>query len=359
MTARLRRRSPCVTRPVSRCVGRGATGQRGVTLVEWMVSLTIGMFLLAGLSLLYVQQSGFQAELEKTARQVENGRYAMQILRQDIELAGYYGEYSGALALPGAMPQPCATAVAELSSALALAVQGVDAPVNSLPCGIAAANHVDGTDILVLRRADTEPVSGALVAGQTYLQTGMRANALGFVIDQASGTALPTSFDLKRKDGVTPAAVRKFLVHVYYLSPCSVPANGSTCSASGTDDGGVSVPTLKRMELQVTGGTAQFTTAALVEGIENLQFDYGVDTSGDGSPDTFVTEPTTLGDWANVMALRVHLVARNHERSSGYEDTKRYSLGLAGTTTATRDGFRRHAFSQVVRVVNPSARRDQ
>ncbi len=345
----------------------GPVGQRGVTLVEWMVSITIGMFLLVGLALLYVQQSGFQAELEKTTRQVENGRYAMQLLRQDIELAGYYGEYSGSVALPGDMPDPCATALADLRSALALPVQGVDAPTSSLPCGIAPANHVDGTDILVLRHADTQTVSGALVAGQTYLQTGMRANALGFALDQASSTALPASFDLKRKDGVTPAAVRSYLVHVYYLSPCSVPANGSTCSAAGNDDGGLSVPTLKRLELQAAGGVAQFTTAALVEGIENLQIDYGVDSvgdgstgsTGDGSPDSFVTLPATPTDWANVMALRVHLLARSHERSSGYEDSKSYNLGLAGTTTPTRDGFRRHAFSQVIRLVNPSARRDQ
>lgn len=363
MTTYLRLSPMSARQCAHRCAHRhsfpGPAGQRGVTLVEWMVSITIGMFLLVGLALLYVQQSGFQAELEKTGRQVENGRYAMQLLRQDIELAGYYGEYSGSVALPGAMPDPCATAVADLRLALALPVQGVDAPISSLPCGIAAANHVDGTDILVLRHADPQTVSGALVAGLTYLQTGMQANALGFALDQASSTALPASFDLKRKDGVTPAAVRNYRAHVYYLSPCSVPANGSTCAAAGNDDGGLSVPTLKRLELQATGGVAQFTTVALVEGIENLQIDYGVDTSGDGSPDSFVTQPATLADWSNVMALRVHLLARSHERSSGYEDTKSYSLGLAGTTTPTRDGFRRHAFSQVIRVVNPSARRDR
>lgn len=346
---------PLPSRPLSVC----RTRQRGMTLVEWMVSTTIGMFLMVGLALLYVQQSGFQAELEKSSRQIENGRYALQLLRQDIELAGYNGEYAGAATLPTVMPDPCAISAADLSSALALPVQGFNAPTSSLPCGIAAANHVDGTDILVLRHADLDPVTGALVAGQTYLQSGIKANALAFVIDQASGAALPATFDLRRKDGVTAAAVRAYRVHVYYLSPCSVPANGSTCSAAGTDDGGVSVPTLKRLELQVAGGAPVFSTAALVEGIDNLQFDYGVDSSGDGSPDSFVTLPATPTDWANVMAVRVHLLARNNERSQGYVDTKRYDLGLAGTTTATGDGFKRHVFSQVVRVVNLSARREQ
>ena len=332
--------------------------QRGMTLVEWMVSITIGLFLLAGLAVLFQHQSSTQLELEKSSRQIENGRYAMQLLREDIELAGYAGEFGGAIAVPGALPDPCATAFADLESALALPVQGYDAPT-VLPCGINAANHKSGTDILVLRHADVDVVTGALTAGQTYIQSGIKNDALNFVIDQASGAALPARFDLKKKDGTTAASVRKYLVHVYYVSPCSVPANGTTCSVANTDDGGVSVPTLKRLELSVSAGVAQFTSVPLVEGIENLQIDYGVDTTGDGAPDNFTTSPTTVADWANVMALRMHLLARNNDRSAGYTDSKTYNLGLAGTTVATNDAFKRHAFSQLVRVVNPSARRDQ
>lgn len=333
--------------------------QRGMTLVEWMVSIAVGLFLLAGLAVLFQHQSSAQGELEKSSRQIENGRYALQLLRDDIELAGYNGEYSGPGTVPGALPDPCATAAADLASALALPIQGVDAPTSTLPCGISAANHQDGTDILVVRHADVDVVSGALTAGQSYLQSGIKNNALNFVIDQAVGTALPASFDLKKKDGATAASVRKYRVHVYYVSPCSVPTNGSTCSAANTDDGGVSVPTLKRMELSVGSGAAQFSSMPLVEGIENLQIDYGVDSTGDGAPDSFVTNPATVSDWSNVMALRVHLLARNNERSGGYTDSKTYHLGLAGAAAARNDAFKRHVFSQLIRVVNPSSRRDQ
>ncbi|MGH8846537.1 MAG: PilW family protein, partial [Polaromonas sp.] len=58
--------------------------QRGMTLVEWMVSITIGLVLLAGLTALIARQSSTQAELEKSSRQIENGRYAMQLLNEDI-----------------------------------------------------------------------------------------------------------------------------------------------------------------------------------------------------------------------------------------------------------------------------------
>jgi type IV pilus assembly protein PilW len=59
------------------------------------------------------------------------------------------------------------------------------------------------------------------------------------------------------------------------------------------------------------------------------------------------------------MALRVHLLARDNESSAGYQDGKTYQLGLAGTSTATSDSFKRHVFSQLIRMVNPSSRRDQ
>src|SRR5512140_3027583 len=91
--------------------------QRGMTLIEWMVSITIGLILLAGLAALIAQQSRTQAELDKSSRQIENGRYAMQLMQDDIQLAGYYGEYADpplpTLSLsetPARLPKPCSVA---------------------------------------------------------------------------------------------------------------------------------------------------------------------------------------------------------------------------------------------------------
>ncbi|WP_341902943.1 PilW family protein [Polaromonas sp. YR568] len=343
--------------------------QRGMTLVEWMISLTIGLILLAGLTTLIARQSSTQAELEKSSRQIENGRYAMQLLQEDLQLAGYYGEFSAVstLTVPTTLPDPCSVAAADLSSAMPFSVQGYDSPGGTLPaefaaCPLLAANHLDGTDILVVRRADTAVVSGALVPGQAYFQAGLSASGLEFnrVISVATSTAVDTAvFTLKKKDTLTTAALRKYLVHIYYVSPCSVPASGSVCSAANTDDGGTSVPTLKRMELSVQGGATRFVTTPLVEGIEKLQLDYGFDTTGDGAPDSYAKDAATVGAWADVVAIRVNVLARNNERTVGYQDNKTYTLGLDGTTTATNDAFKRRVFSQLIRLVNPSARREQ
>ena len=92
-----------------------------MTLVEWMVSITIGLILLAGLTGLIARQSSAQSELEKSSRQIENGRYAMQLLNEDVQMAGYYGEFSnvGSLAVPSALPDPCVVTVSAIEAAMA------------------------------------------------------------------------------------------------------------------------------------------------------------------------------------------------------------------------------------------------
>lgn len=338
--------------------------QRGMTLVEWMVSMTIGLILMAGLTALIARQSSTQAELDKSSRQIENGRYAMQLLNEDVKMAGYYGEFSSVSTATPATTDPCSTSLSVIDNLMAFPVQGYDndAVTTNRPTCLAAGNHVHGTDILVVR--SVEPVTLTIAAaasaagGQVYLQSGLTPSGLVFskILGKGSSTS---AFTLFTKDGVTSAPLRKFLVHIYFISPCSVMA-GSICTSS--DDGGKPIPTLKRLELSAAGATTTTVAVPLVEGIENMQIDYGIDNVApvDGAPDgQFVS---TTADWANVMALRIHLLARSNESSVGYVDPKTYTMGFKadGTAQTVTPGtaYKRRLFSQLIRVVNPSARRD-
>ena len=360
------------------------TRQTGLSLVELMISLSIGLILLLGITTLIVQQSSTRGEMEKSSRQIENGRYAMQILNDDIQLAGFYGELYTLATPPGTLPDPCATAAAALFTAISLPVQGYDAPA-TVPTPLSAClpdtEHLAGTDILVIRRTDTAVLSVPPVVKEVYLQTGFLVNkvasaeiqygnTVGFALGslkadnsinvvgtKADGTAT-TILRIANQAGTasktaTPrlaANIRKYRVHIYFISPCS----GTNCATS--NDG---IPTFKRLELTVVGGTTAFSTVPLVEGIENMQFDYGIAaTISSGSPDSYATDPVSIANWANVMAIRVNLLARNNDRSTGYQDTKQYNMGLAGLTAVTNDKYKRHVYSGLVRVTNPSERRE-
>jgi type IV pilus assembly protein PilW len=347
--------------------------QGGLSLVELMISLTIGVILLIGITSLIVQQSSSRDELEKSSRQIENGRYAMQILHDDIELAGYYGQYANIPApTTGVVPDPCATSVASLDAAMPLPIQGYDfapsstagSPISCLP----SANYKPGTDILVIRRVDSASTSVAAASGmggQVYLQ----ANTGSHILNTGSNSsAFTLAYNTTTNTGLEE--LRSYLVHIYFISPCSVPtgplsSNGlPTCLT--TDDNGRPIPTLKRLELSASGAsTTMNTLTPLVEGIENMQLDYGIDSDGDGYPNSYATACATATDasnCANVMAIRVNLLARNIECTTSYLDTKSYNLGMTGTisappATCTNGDFKRHVFSGLVQAINPSQRR--
>jgi len=349
--------------------------QGGLSLVEMMISLTIGMLLLMGITTLIVRQSSSRDELEKSSRQIENGRYATQVLRNDIQHAGFYGVYSPAPNYTYTTPDPCAS----WSGGWSIANLQVASPIfgysNATAAPSCVTNRLPGTAILVVHRTDTSPVTTAIAAtnpNTIYLQTTKCQNETitPFLLGAISAGAV---FNLHQKDCTSFEDVNKYYTRIYYISSCNTVDASNNCTDT--------TPTLKMVE---NNGPA----IPLVEGIENMQFDYGLDSNNDGYPDGNYTATPAATDWPNVMAVRINVLARNIECSTGYTDTKQYNLGVAGTATGystdgqspphisynlgltgapttaavspcTNGDYKHHAFSELIRVVNPSARRAQ
>jgi type IV pilus assembly protein PilW len=333
-------------------------GQEGFTLVELMISLALGVLISFGLVQLFASSNESYDALSQAAQQIENGRFAIQTLENDLKHAGYYGEYGFAGAPSGALPDPCEkTNLTALRDSLPFYVQGYDAPGTSPLSCIDDANLVPGTDIIVVRRVSTLTTApGALAANEIYMQANAdKTDGANPVIDLGHNAA---AFALLRKDAATPAEIRKFLVRIYFVSPCSMPATGTRCTDAA--DGGRPIPTLKRLELSLNplSNALEMQMQSIAEGIENLQIDYGIDADGDGVPAAAaVTAPADIADWGNVTTAQVHVLARNPRVTPGHIDTKTYDLGAGGAVTPGGN-FRRHAFTAQVRLVNPAGRRE-
>jgi prepilin-type N-terminal cleavage/methylation domain-containing protein len=180
--------------------------QAGFTLVELMVAMTLSLLILSALVSIFVNLSGSQREMEKMNGLIENGRFAMQVLQEDLVHAGYWGGYVpqfddlSSSVVPGdaptAIPNPC-QAYAAWDGAYRTNLLGI--PVQSdetLPVGagcVASLAQRAGTDVLVVRHAETcVPGVGncdAEVAGRVYLQSTLCA------AERNAGTAQMASFN--------------------------------------------------------------------------------------------------------------------------------------------------------------------
>lgn len=362
--------------------------QHGVTLIEFMVSVVLGMIIVAALAALVADQSGNRSEVDRQGRMIENGRYAVRAIADDLQMAGYWGELTSVPAVPAAWADPCGASgtgltKAELESWFGVQVTGFDVPAASARPGFngttpmpttlgCLGNLIPGTDVVVVRRADPDstpyetagvPSSAKLndattgAASTLFLQAGLNVatGAFEYRVDTGSNFA---TFDLKKKDKTTTATVRRALVRIYYLTTCSV------CTGGSAD----TIPSLKMRELGP--GPAWGDPVTVAEGIENLQAEWGLDTgSVDGAPDgaDFAAGSVALADWPAAVTAKIYLVARSPEASPQYDDCpdpadarcKQYPLGLAGTMVPAGNErkFRRHVFVQSARIVNPSARR--
>jgi type IV pilus assembly protein PilW len=334
--------------------------QRGFTIVELMISITISVMVLAGLVTLFANNSRTRTELERANQQSENGRYALQILTTDLGNAGYFASFNPtALATPAAKPDACATSVADLTAALPLAIQGYDEGANAPTCLL---DVKAGTDIIVTRRVSTCAVGevgcDAAVAGAVYFQASTCNNttelhsgnvAMFYALD--SNVANLTRHS---RDCVAIAPRSRLRTHIYFIA--------------NNDKAGDGIPTLKRAEL-IPG---DFEIVPLVEGIESLQLEYGIDTAvtKTGSPAVYTANPDTylacatavcLANWRNTVAVKIHVLARNKTISPEHVESKTYNLGLTAaglvrTAGPFTDKFKRHVYSSVVRLNNPAGR---
>ncbi len=350
---------------------------QGISMVELLIAMVLGLIVMAGLASIFASSSAARSEMERSSRQLENGRFAMEILADDLRLAGFYGELNvSSLTATTALQDPCSTDPVVWAQAISVGIQGYDNGASAptcMPSGVKA-----GTDILVVRRAATceAGVAGcdAAVNGLPYVQvskcspenvggpgTGSpyKIGVLGGAVvgQQSVAGIIPLAgFTLNMRNCTTTAGIRRYLVRIYYIS---------------TDNGnGVAIPTLMRLDFTGAG----FAVTPLVEGIEELNIEYGIDIDNDGTPNFYSTDPTTFtnagacatcnpySNWSKVVTARVSLLSRNIDPSPNYTDIKTYTIGRnaagADVTVTPGGAFRRHAYTGLVRVVNVAQRKE-
>jgi type IV pilus assembly protein PilW len=334
--------------------------QAGLSLIELMVALALDLVIVLAVASVFSRNSQFRNDIERGNEQLENGRYAMQTLTDDLEMAGYLSTFDpdSALALSGgnklvvksAALDPCDTTVANLALEMTYSIQAYDQGTDAPGC---ISDVKDDTDIVVVRRtsaceAGTAacPWTDGIYLQASQCQDDMDGSAEERYVMGAQGALNKTNYTCT---GAAPA--RQYLVRIYFVA-----------KNDQTNDG---IPTLKRAELDEDGA---MTIVPIAEGIDDLQLLYGIDGDGDGIPDAYTADPKTFNGCAdtacelanslNIVAVQVGLLARSTTTRNFHVDSKTYSYSNV-TVGPIEDNYERRVFEGFVRVMNTASRREQ
>lgn len=320
---------------------RRARRQLGIGLVELMVAVTIGMVLIAGALGVFVNSRKTYTVNQEVARLLENGNYALDEITRSLALAGYWGRNNTSVLVRGRTGDSQFTPIASANPAtndctagwyanVGRRVEGLDNTnaAYSTTC-VLNARYQAGTDVLVVRHVEPVPVA-TLQANTVYVRSDP-AGAELFV-----GTTVPGGFT---------TIAENFLLRsmAFYVSPFSLTV-------------GDGIPALKVAAL-ATGPTINVpgTPSAdeiVIPGVENMQVQYGLDTNGDASANSYVdADKVTANQWGNVTAVRIWLLVRAEVNEFGYSNTSTYRLP-DGLFTAPGDGFRRLLVTRTVQLRN-------
>jgi len=325
----------------SRVPGRPRNRVAGFSLVELMIAMAISLLLLAGVIRIYVDSKRNYTVQESLSRLQESGRYAVTLLTQDLRLSGYYGTGSDPSRFTGTQAPVAAERVCSSDNRwgrmLEQVIFGVNDAVNdglsdysaciSTSSGTPATGDYIQGDIVVVRHVVPTAVA-AYEPNRLYLRTTFQDGKL-FAGSEESGNTLSDD----------PAFTRALAANAYFVGYQSTECAGNT----------IILPTLYREAL---GNNGRPVREELVRGVEQLEFQYGVDTNGDGSVNRYMNaDQVTLNSyWPSVASVRLWLLVRTDCPVTGYNNGTPYRMG--DVTYTPNDSFRRQLYTTTIALRN-------
>ncbi|MFT5503556.1 MAG: type IV pilus assembly protein PilW [Gammaproteobacteria bacterium] len=301
--------------------------QKGISFVEILVSLVISLFLLGGIIQVYIGNKAAYTFSNSISRVQENGRYALDVMTQDLRMAGFWG---------------CAVFDAadtsNMTSNLDPNGDGYDAAIydfiNQDAIGGTDNDGLNGSDSLTLRGAKPTQVnvhppynvstSAMLhVTANDQIEEGdivVVSNCLGADIFQVTNTTNSTN------------ASQNAVVHNTgsgspgNFNPDSCQGGNAHCLSQtyGADSAMFELQTVTyTIAAGESGEPALFRAengvdAELIDGIENMQVLYGIDTDDDDYPNQYMDGTTLAANAAvssvDIISIRLMLLVRSDDQ---------------------------------------------
>ena len=323
-------------------------GQHGFTLVEVMVSITVGLILLSGVLSIFISNKTAYRLQESTNVLDENARFALNQIQYHLRMGDHWGgveadniDVDGPLA---ALPITNTCSESRVISTTGFyALEGAaTSPLNCIP----NADYQPNTDVLIVRYAEPERVISASVQStDVYLRA--KIGAAGRLFKGNALTSLPS--DMYESPDPDYEANYHYMTVIYFIRKCASQDRGTANVCDAADD---TTPTLARLVLR---GTA-LVQEDVVAGVEQLQARYGKLTDGN-PPTTQYYDATTISannDWPLVVNVQVSLVLRGAEFDVTHADERSFDLygGYTFNPANADKHFSRKQFNFAVQIRN-------
>jgi len=270
--------------------------QKGLSIIELLVTMIIGLFITVGISSVYVGNKRSSMTTDELSLLQANGRAVLEQLTQVIQHAGYK-------ATRGSLGQDMFILGTVSNSRCS---GGADSVANT---GLFGTTQNDNTT-----RGDT---IGIVYLGDDRLTT------------DCTGSVIPN--DCRLSDASTappPAASRLYSYFKVDVRADDMPVLTCAGSLSATED-------------------------EIAEGVENLQINYGEDADGDGIADRFVNSNDVV-NWGSIVSVNVAVLVRSLRPVAVTKSLRSYQL-LDGVIISTNDKYLRSVFTTTIRLRNATS----
>lgn len=337
--------------------------QTGLSLVELLVAMALGLFLMAGIAQVYLSSKQSFRVQDALSRIQENGRFAMDQMSRDIRNAGYKG---ACVSKDDAFINTLDTATAATANSanFAMGIQGYEyasstwSPTLDVAISGASPAPQASSDILTVRGS----VGGAVAVGTPYMgntSADIKANNAGslkqgqiiFICDGSAASifqitnANPTSGSVVHNTGnaVSPGNATKNLGHSYGANSEMTILSTSTYYLA---------PALSGTGSALWRLTDSNAPVEVIDGVQDMQITYGVDSDADHTSNSYLKADAVnalTNGWANVISVRMTVLLRSPEDNLAPNKTP-YTYNA--TTTTPTDLRVRRIFTSTVTLRN-------
>jgi len=328
--------------------------QRGLSLIELMIAVVLGIFITGGTIKLFTNSSQSYRIQENASRLQENGRFAMEFLTRDIRMTDYWGCMGSFANADTDLRIDNNLNSGSIFDNITNAIVGADNDDSD-------ADIIDGTDSITLTGSTFSGISVASQAATASANIdvtdnkGLKQNDVVLVSDCNSADI----FQITNNPAMAGADNKNKLQH---NSGTVTKGPGNADQAlNKLYDSSARIYKVAVINYTIENGknhqpslfrTVNGNKLELIEGVEKMQIRYGVDSDADNTPNFYSSSAgLSAAQMKTVVAVRISLLLTSLENNI---TTQKMPYTIFETTTTPTDGDRRlrRVFTSTIAVRN-------